>query len=258
MGRKSEHAIGLYMDGIRDGNPAAAVAAHTGSRYTQHSTGVPDGPEGFIEFFEDFLQRNPDRHIEIVRSFEDGQHVFVQAYQSLNGGEAQWVTMDFFDTDADDRVIEHWDVIAEFAPATPSGHTSVDGPTEFTDLDRTEANKALVRELISEVLMRDGDPTRIREFISSETYIQHNRDVPDGVEAFERLALDPNRPLHYDEIVLLVGSGNFVATLCRASWEGAPYAQADLFRIEDGFVVEHWDAAEPIGPPETWANSGKF
>lgn len=258
MGAKTDHAVGLYLDGIRDGRPAEAVAAHTGNRYTQHSTGVPDGPEGFVEFFEDFIARNPDRHIEIVRSFEDGDFVFVQAYQSLDAGEAQWVTMDFFDTDADDRVVEHWDVIAEYASSTPSGHTSIDGPTEVVDLDRTEANKARVRALIEDVLMPGGDPTNIDRYISAERYVQHNRDVPDGLEAFKVLAVDPDRSLNYDEIVLLVGAGSFVATLCRANWQGAPYAQADLFRVEDGLIVEHWDAAEPIGPPEEWANSGKF
>jgi predicted SnoaL-like aldol condensation-catalyzing enzyme len=78
------------------------------------------------------------------------------------------------------------------------------------------------------------------------------------LEEFRRLVLDPRRPLVYDEIVLLVGQGNFVATLCRASSDGSPYAQADLFRVEAGRVVEHWDAAEPIGPPQEWVNSGKF
>ena len=258
MGAKTDHAIGLYHEGIRDGRPAEAVARHTGDRYTQHSTGVRDGREGFVAFFTDFIERNPDRRIDIVRSLEDGQYVFVHAYQALNGGEAEWVTMDFFDTDEDDLVIEHWDVIAQYAPATPSGHTSVDGPTEIVDRDHTEANKAVVRGLIEDVLMSGGDPTRIGQYISADTYIQHNREVPDGLEQFERLALDPNRPLWYDEIVLVVGEGNFVATLSRASWEGAPYAQADLFRLEDGLVVEHWDAAEPIGPEETWVNSGKF
>ena len=57
---------------------------------------------------------------------------------------------------------------------------------------------------------------------------------------------------------LLVGQGNFVATLCRARRDDTPCAQADLYRIEDGFIVEHWDAAEPIGPESEWANSGKF
>ena len=256
--QKIENALGLYIEGIRDGNAREAVTKFTGSRYTQHSTGVRDGVEGFVAFFEDFIQRNPIRDIRIVRAFEDGRHVFVQAHQSLNHGEAEWVTLDFFDTDADDKIVEHWDVIAEYSHSTPSGHTSVDGPTEITDLDRTEENKALVRSMIEGGLMPGGDPNTIDSYISAETYIQHNKDVPDGLEAFKALATAEDRPLNYQEIVLLVGQGNFVATLCKANWEGHPCAQADLFRVESGLIVEHWDAAEPIGPEEDWVNSGKF
>ncbi len=258
MSRKVENATGLYLVGIKDGNPREAVANHTGDRYTQHSTGVRDGANGFVEFFEDFIRRNPERDIQIVRTLEDGQYLFVHAYQSLNGGEAEWVTLDFFDTDHNDKIIEHWDVIAEYSDSTPSGHTSADGPAEVTDLERTEENKALVRALIEDVLMPGENPHNIDRYISSSQYVQHNREVADGLEHFEPLALDPNRPLNYDEIALLVGQGNFVATLCRANWEGAPYAQADLFRIEDGLIVEHWDAAEPIAPESEWVNSGKF
>ncbi len=57
---------------------------------------------------------------------------------------------------------------------------------------------------------------------------------------------------------MLVGSGNFVAALSKATREGEDYTQADLFRVEDGLVVEHWDAAEKIKPKEEWVNSGKF
>ena len=255
---KMKNAYSLYMEGIRDGNPRDAVSKYTGDKYTQHSTGVKDGQEGFIEFFEEFITRNPVRDIDIVRAVEDGRYLFVHAYQSLNKGEAQWVTMDFFDTDEQDRIIEHWDVIATYADATPSGHTSVDGPSTITDVSKTDENKALVRAMIQEVLTPGGDPSKIDQYISSHQYIQHNRDVADGLESFKALAVDPDRPLNYDEIVLLVGQGNFVATLCKANWQGAPYAQADLFRIDDGLIVEHWDAAEAIGPEDEWVNSGKF
>ncbi|MEM9611153.1 MAG: nuclear transport factor 2 family protein [Actinomycetota bacterium] len=258
MGRKLDHARSLYLDGIRDGKAREAVEAFTGDRYTQHSTGVRDGVEGFVEFFSEFIERNPQRDIDIVRGLEDGRYVFVHAYQNINDGEAQWVTMDFFDTDADDKIIEHWDVIAAYSPSTPSGHTSVDGTAEITDLDRTEANKDLVRAMIADVLMPGGDPTRIDQYISSETYIQHNAEVPDGIESFRTLATQANPPLLYDEIVLLVGCGNFVASLSRAYFEGIEYAQADLFRLEDGKIVEHWDAAEPTPSPEDSVNSGKF
>ncbi len=260
MSRKLDNAIGLYMEGIRDGNPREAIYKYTGDRYTQHSTGVKDGPEGFIEFFEPFLKRNPKRDIRIIRQLEDGNHLFVHAYQSLNDGEAQWVTTDFFDTDEDDKIVEHWDVIAEYADSTPSGHTAIDGPTEIKDLDKTDENKKLVRDLLFNALMEGGDPNRIPEFISSDQYIQHNKEVPDGIEPFLKLASAPDRPLNYREIVLMVGQGNFVATLCRANWKDEKldqdYAQVDLFRIEDGMIVEHWDNVEPV--PEHSVNSGKF
>jgi len=257
MTAKLDNAIALYMEGIRDGNAREAVTKYTGDRYTQHSTGVRDGVEGFVEFFEPFLERNPVRDIQIIRSFEDGQYVFLQAYQNLGNGEAEWVTTDFFDTDADDKIIEHWDIIGPFSASNPSGHSSIDGPTEVTDLDKTDANKAVVREMIEQVLMPGGDPTRVGEFIA-EDYTQHNPEVGDGLAPFRELATQENPPLLYSEIALLVGQGNFVATLCRATWEGAPYAQADIFRLEDGKIVEHWDNAEPIGPEEEWVNSGKF
>lgn len=82
--------------------------------------------------------------------------MFLHAFQSLNGGESRWVTADFFDTGEAGRIIENRGVIAPFAEATPSGHTSIDGPTAITDLDKTEENKALVRGLIEDVLMPHG------------------------------------------------------------------------------------------------------
>ena len=73
MSNRRQNAINLYMEGIRDGNPREAVTQYTGERYTQHSTGVRDGVEGFIEFFEPFIERNPKRDIQVIRALEDGQ-----------------------------------------------------------------------------------------------------------------------------------------------------------------------------------------
>lgn len=215
-------AKGLYLTGIKEGRPAEAAAAHVGERYTQHSTGVRDGVDGFVAFVTDFATRHPDRDIRIVRGVEDGRFVALHAHQVLDGSATQWVTIDFFDTDDEGRVVEHWDVIAPYAPSTPSGHTSVDGPTEVLDLDRTAANKALVRRLIEDVLMPGGNPGKVREYISAAQYLQHNAEVPDGLEPFAALATAPDKPLIYDEIVLLVGQGNLVWTLSRARWRAPP------------------------------------
>ena len=55
MSKKLENATNLYMEGIRDGNARQAVTKYTGKRYTQHSTGVRNGIEGFVAFFEPFF-----------------------------------------------------------------------------------------------------------------------------------------------------------------------------------------------------------
>jgi hypothetical protein len=41
--------------------------------------------------------------------------------------------------------MEHWDNLQEMARPNPSGHSMIDGPTEARDLDKTYANKELVR-----------------------------------------------------------------------------------------------------------------
>jgi|GEM_PF-137679 len=239
------NARDLYLKGIRDGH-AEAIYTYTGARYTQHNTEVADGQEGFIVFFEEFVTRNPVRDIQLVRSFTDGRYVFLHAFQELtdrNGNKALWVTGDIFDTDSARKLIEHWDVITPYVAKTPSGHSNVDGATEITDLDKTAANKALVRAMIEQALAPGGDRARLADVVS-DGLIEHSAT--------------PELQHAYQEVVLLVGRGNFVATLCRTTRDGVEYAQVDLFRLADGKVVEHWDAIEPVPPKDQWVNSGKF
>ncbi len=257
MASAKDNAINLYMHGIRDGNPREAVVVYTGDRYTQHSTGVADGQEGFIAFFEPFIARNPGRDIRIVRALQDGPHVFLQAYQNINDGEAEWITTDFFDSDADGKIVEHWDVIAPVIPANPSGRTQYDGPTEVIDRDKTAENKALVKGFIDTVLV-NRQIDRAAEFINPDKYLQHNPEVGDGLDHFVALYGAADCPLSYQECFLAVAEGNFVATLNRAKYEDQDLCQVDIFRIEDRKIVEHWDNSEPVPPKEDWANSGKF
>jgi len=76
MGQALDNVHRIYLEGIAGGQARKAVHACTGHRYTQHSTGVVDGAEGFLAFFEPFLDRNPKRDIRIVRSFQDGPWCF--------------------------------------------------------------------------------------------------------------------------------------------------------------------------------------
>lgn len=260
VGQRRDNATALYLEAIRDGKAAAAIGAYSGARYTQHSTPVKDGQQGFIEFFAEFHERNPIRDIEILRSFEDGHYVFMHVLQTLNNGEFRYVTADIFDTDDDAKMIEHWDMIAEVVDETVSGHSQIDGPTEPTDLDKTEQNKAHVHSFLHDV-MKDGDVARLGEFISAETFVQHSPVIPDGLDGFVAYLgelADQGRSLTYTEIHNVIGSGDMVAALCRVDLGGVDIALIDLFRVADGRIVEHWDVMEEITPEETWVNGGKF
>lgn len=250
----------LYLEGIRDGDARRAVETYTGDRYTQHSTGVRDGVEGFVEFFDDFVARNPVRDIELVRTLVDGRFVFVQATQDLNDGAARWVTTDLFDTDGNARIVEHWDVISELTGTNPGGHTQVDGSTEITDLHLTEANKQVVRRLLTEAFV-EHPTASFEEFISSETYVNHNPDAPDGLAALvemDRSARAAGRTLHYPEVHRIVGQGNVVVSFAHQVYGDVDYAAFDVFRLEDGLIVEHWDNVEVLPDPSDLVNSGKF
>jgi predicted SnoaL-like aldol condensation-catalyzing enzyme len=260
MGARLDNAKALYLDGIRDGNYVEAINRYSGDRYTQHSTPVKDGREGFIEFFTDFLRRNPERDIEIVRGFEDGRYVFLHATQSLNGGESRWVTADIFDTDDQARMIEHWDIISEWVDETVSGHTQVDGPTEPTDLDRTEENKTLVTGFVNDVL-QNGELHKLPDYISTRNFSQHNPQIGDGLEGlvtFIESLSEQGHSMAYEEIHKVVGSGSLVAVLSKMNLAGADMAVIDLFRVDGGRIVEHWDVMEEILPADQWVNSGKF
>lgn len=260
MGTRLENAKALYLEGIRDGNYVEAIEKYSGERYTQHSTPVKDGKEGFIEFFTDFVSRNPQRDIEIVRGFEDGQYVFLHAVQRLNHGEYEYVTADIFDTNEHGKLIEHWDIIAEIVDETVSGHSQVDGPTEPTDLHKTEENKNLVERFVTDVLV-NGQVDKVTDFISTEQYIQHNPQVADGLDglgAFLEGLEAQGLSMVYEEVHKVVGSGSFVAVLSKMRIGTTHYAVIDLFRVEDGLIVEHWDVIEEILPEEEWVNSGKF
>lgn len=255
-----KNAKGLYLEGIRDGNITEALDTYTGERYTQHSTGVADGKAGFAEFFKPFLERNPVRDIQIVRTIEDGQYVFCHAYQSLNNGEAQWVTADLFDTDDNGKLIEHWDVIAEYITPTASGRTMVDGPTEIEDLDKTEENKEIVRAFAKDVL-QGGKVDKVADYLSTEQYDQHNPHVEDGIEGLAKHLKDiaaTGQSYKYVKVHRLIGQGNFAVMYSHVKVADDDWAFFDIFRLKDGKIVEHWDVQEKIGPKETWNNSGKF
>jgi len=249
-----QNATGIYLTGIRDGDPRSAMANYTGARYTQHSAGVPDGKDGFVAFFDAFLARNPRREIRVLRAVEDNGQVFLHVFQSLNDGAAEWVTMDMFNTDDAGRVIEHWDVISAYGP-TASGENMLTGPDEPVELERGADNKATVREFVKQV-RQAGNLDRLDNFVA-EDLIQHHPEIAAGRDGL-RVHLADGGDGAYEMLFRVIGQGNFAVAYGKRHRDGADFADFDLYRLENGRIAEQWTCSEQILPRADWGNSGKF
>jgi predicted SnoaL-like aldol condensation-catalyzing enzyme len=88
------------------------------------------------------------------------------------------------------------------------------------------------------------------------TYTQHNPIAPDGrAQAIAILSGFVEKGyIHYD-IKRVIADGNLVAVHSHVmfSAESRGSAVVDIFRFENGKIVEHWDVAQPV--PEKSANS---
>ena len=63
----------------------------------------------------------------------------------------------------------------------------------------------------------------------------------------------------YTTVHQVLAQGNFVLAVSRRHLWRTPTCYYDLWRVENGKIVEHWDVMETIADKSTWANeNGKF
>ncbi|WP_153794005.1 nuclear transport factor 2 family protein [Agrobacterium tumefaciens] len=232
-----------------------AIAVISADSYIQHNLAVPDGLGGFSQMLAS-LPKGAVK-VEIVRIFEDAEFVVAHCNYEFFGPKVGFDVYRF----EDGKIVEHWDNLQETAGPNPSGHTMTDGPTEIIDLDRTEANKSLIRAYVDDILV-NGRMDKFAGYFEGESYIQHNPQIGDGLselgKAFEAMA-KAGLTIKYDTVHRVLGRGNFVLTMSAGTLADQPTAFYDLFRVENGKIAEHWDVIEPIPVRAEWKNqNGKF
>lgn len=225
-------------------------------KYIQHNLAVGDGLAGFGEV----IQHAPPGGFkaEVVRAFEDGDFVFTHTIYDFFGPK---IGIDVFRFE-NDLIVEHWDNLIEVQPANPSGRTQTDGATDIIDKEKTEDNKAVIKSFIEDVLLNHQND-KITNYINPTKYLQHNPAVADGLEGFGaamKYFAENGLVMEYEKLHMVMGEGNFVLTASEGKFgKGEHTAFYDLFRLEDGKIVEHWDVIAPIPAEADWKNkNGKF
>lgn len=242
------------LKGIETGD-AEAVTVVNEDKYIQHNPQTHEGSEGLAALFKRLSKTNPA--VNIVRVFEDDDFVFAHTEYNFDSSNIGFEIFRF----EDGLAVEHWDNIQPRRGPNPSGHTMVDGPTEVTDLDRTEDNRRIVKSFVDNVLI-DRQLEDLENYIDEVSYIQHDPQLADGLPA-QRLALEASNDnipkLQYSHNHRVLAEGCFVLSVSEGFHSGVHSAFNDLFRVSNNRLVEHWNTIEAIPPRNEWKNeNGKF
>ncbi|MCT4639234.1 MAG: hypothetical protein N4A72_16130 [Bacteroidales bacterium] len=224
-------------------------------KYIQHNQMVADGLAGFGEVMKQLPKGSAKA--EVIRSFKDGQYVVTHTRYNFFGPK---IGFDIFRFE-NGKIVEHWDNLQEIVKKTASGRSQIDGPVKIKDRNKTDDNKSLVKNFVRDVLM-GKNPKRITDYISTVKYHQHNPGVKDGLsglsEAIKSLN-EANMPMIYTKNHIIIGEGNFILSVSEGTFMNKHVSFYDLFRIENGKIVEHWDTIENILPESKAKNrNGKF
>ncbi len=242
-----------FLSGIETGDAMAAAVVNE-DKYIQHNPQTHAGSEGIAALFARLSKTSPK--VTFMRVFEDGDYAFAHNEYDFASVRAAFEVLRF----EGGRAVEHWDNIQPKLGPNPSGRGMLDGATEITDLDKTEATRMFVRDFVETVLIgRNLDA--MPEYVD-EHMIQHDPYLTDGIEPWLtalEAKTDNGITIEYQRLHRVLAEGNFALCVSEGTREGLHTSFYNLFRIANSKIVEHWDTIEAIPPRSEWKNdNGKF
>ena len=117
-----------------------------------------------------------------------------------------------------------------------------------------EANKKIVVDFYEKGLNQKDYDAAAKYF--GPRYVQHNPGAANGPEGFKRLVgfLKEKFPTSRNEIKRVIAEGDLVVlhVHSKRSPDDRGRAIVDIFKVENGKIVEHWDVIQDV--PEKSAN----
>ena len=127
------------------------------------------------------------------------------------------------------------------------------------DARQMEENKKIVAAFY-DAAVNQKDFEKASQYLGTR-YTQHNPLAADGREGFKGFItfLKDKFPNNRSEIKRIFADGDYVIVHVHAVREPGTRGNAivDIFKLENGKVVEHWDVIQPI-PEKTANNNGMF
>lgn len=138
---------------------------------------------------------------------------------------------------------------------TPQQSTTTQSVATSTT-QQAEANKKIVTDFYEGVFLKHQVQEYSDRYIGNQ-YIQHNPHVPDGKAPFVNYFTGyfKENPQAKNVIKRVIAEGDLVVLHVHSSQNAQDHGEAivDIFRVENGKIVEHWDVQQSI--PEQSANT---
>lgn len=129
-------------------------------------------------------------------------------------------------------------------------------PALARDRSPTEAENARVVTAFYDLAFNQHQPTEAARLYIGDRYIQHNPNVPNGAEAFYGYFEGHFRENPQSRVTIhrVIADGDLVALHLHSEQtpDDPGRAIVDIFRLEDGKIVEHFDVIQAV--PATTAN----
>ena len=121
------------------------------------------------------------------------------------------------------------------------------------------ANKAIVLDFLEKAINQGDFDAAATHF--GPRYVQHNPMIGDGVEGIRNhmSALRRQFPELRGEVKRIVAEGDLVIAHvhARRTPTDPGLAIVDIFRLDDGKLVEHWEVRQPV-PDDAVHDNGMF
>ncbi|MEZ9187269.1 nuclear transport factor 2 family protein [Vibrio splendidus] len=223
---------------------------YVGDTYIQHATAYGDGPAELIKAVAGELTADPGVKVDIYRTIAEGPYVAIHSVWTTSDG-AEYVYVDIW-REENGMLVEHWDHYQQVPEKSENKNTMYQGPDAniydaTQDIERNRGRAIAVLKSFD----NPADTSALKKYISSETYIQHNPEVPNGRKALVGYLdyLNSNGTKLKTEIAKTIAMGDMVLVHSKQTDLGKKgdlgVGYIDIFRFNsEGKIVEHWDIAE--------------
>ncbi|WP_198553856.1 alpha/beta fold hydrolase [Tenacibaculum sp. Bg11-29] len=178
------------------------------------------------------------------RFFTNSNQVLAHIETEKDG--RKYAEMILFNLDKNGNVDTFFPTIQEVPEQQIEGLTMFDGVKTLTVNPDTNQNKIFIEKFLNDVWI-GGNINTIQDFFENGKVIQHNPMVGNNVEGLFKFMQNLQKQdvaLQYQKVLATFAAGDMVMTYSKGLFAGEEHLFADLFRLENGKIAEHWDVIQ--------------